>query len=225
MPKEVTGLAEHMPLLWSGKVAMITYWHGAVGEIVAYNNSIDKGEVQGQKADFNVVLLPWPYDAKTGVNVNIARTTGLALFKQQPYKGDEHTKNVVEFVRWLTTPINLATFANWEGTIPAKTSAFPYSTQLKEPEIQWWASWGRSHASYTFPYGHPAVGPVDSDALTPGLIAVLNGQTKPEQAVADWTKKAEQILADWVAKNPKQAEEWAKPPAGWPDSYMKPLAK
>ena len=225
VPKEVTGLAEHMPLLWSGKVAMITYWHGAVGEIAAYNNAIDKGQVQGQKADFNVVLLPWPYDAKAGVNVNIARTTGLALFKQQPYKGDEHTKNVVEFVRWLTSPINLATFANWEGTIPAKTSAFPYSTQLKEPEIQWWAGWARAHACYTFPYGHPALGPIASDALTPGLIAVLNGQIKPEQAVADWTKKADQIMADWVAKNPKQAEEWAKPPAGWPDSYMKPLAK
>jgi multiple sugar transport system substrate-binding protein len=223
-PKEVTGLTEHMPLLWSGKVAMIDYWHGAVGEIKAYNNSIDKGEVQGEKANFNVVLLPWPYDPQDGANVNIARTTGLALFKQQPYKGDEHTANVAEFVRYLTSPVNLATFANWEGTIPAKTSAFPYSTQIKEPEIQWWSEFARAHAVDTFPYGHPALGQVDSDAIAPGLIEVMNDQKTAEQAVADWTVKADKILADWVAQNPKLAEEWAKAPAGWPDSYMKPLA-
>ena len=143
VPKEVTGLAEHMPLLWSGKVAMINYWHGAVGEIKAYNGSIDRGEVQGKKADFNVVLLPWPYDPQDGANVNIARTTGLALFKQQPYKGDEHTQNVVELVRWLTSPVNLAMFANWEGTIPAKSSAFPFATQIKEPEIKWWSEYAQ----------------------------------------------------------------------------------
>lgn len=114
-----------MPLLWSGKVAMINYWHGAVGEIRAYNDSIDKGAVKGTKADFPLILLPWPYDAENGANVNIARTTGLAVFKQNPYKGDAHMANVVDFLRYLTSPVNLATFANWEGDHPCEELGLP----------------------------------------------------------------------------------------------------
>ena len=134
IPSEVTGLKEHQTLLYSGKAAMIPYWHGIIGELAAYNNAIDAGKVTGTKANFDVALLPWPYDAANGgANVNIARTTGLALFKQNPYKGDEHTANVAEFVRYLTSPVNLAVFANWEGTIPAKNSAYPYATQLSNP--------------------------------------------------------------------------------------------
>ena len=224
-PTEVTGLKEHMPLLWSGKVAMINYYHGAVGEIKAYNASIDSGAVKGTKASFNVVLLPWPYDAKTGANVNIARTTGLALFKQNPYKGDAHTAHVIDFVRFITSPINLATFANWEGTIPAKTSAFPYSTQINEPQIKWWASWAQAHAVATFPYGHPAYGQISTDALVPGLTAVLNNEKTADAAVAEWTTAAQAILDKWVKDNPKVAPEWATAPAGWPQSYMTPLAK
>ena len=53
---------------------MINYWHGAVGEIKAYNDSIDKGAVKGQKADFPVVLLPWPYDPENGANPSVATT-------------------------------------------------------------------------------------------------------------------------------------------------------
>jgi multiple sugar transport system substrate-binding protein len=224
-PKEVTGLQEHMPLLWSGKVAMINYYHGAVGEIRAYNAGIDKGEIKGEKANFNVILFPWPYDAENGGNLNIARTTGLALFKQDPYKGDGHTANVIDFVRFLTSPINLAAFANWEGTIPARTSAFPYSTQIKEPQISYWAEWAKKHAVATFPYGHPAYGQIDTDALTPGITAVLNGEKTPEQAVADWTPAAQAILDKWVKDNPDAAKEWATAPAGYPASFMTPLAK
>lgn len=223
-PAEVTGLKEHMPLLWSGKVAMINYYHGAVGEIKAYNASIDAGTTKGAKADFNVVLLPWPHDVN-GPNVNIARTTGLAIFKQDPYKGDAHMQHVIDFVRYLTSPINLATFANWEGTIPAKTSAFPYSTQINEPQIKWWAGWASAHAVAAFPYGHPAYGQVASDAMGPGLTDVLNDAKTPEQAVADWTPASQAIIDKWAKDNPGQAAQWATPPAGWPESYMTPLGK
>ena len=224
VPKEVTGLQEHMPLLWSGKLAMINYYHGAVGEIRAYNASIDSGEVKGEKANFNVVLLPWPYDPDNGANVNIARTTGLAVFKQDPYRGDAHMENVIEFTRFLTSPINLAAFANWEGTIPAKTSAFGYSTQIKEPQIAWWADWATKHAVVTFPYGHPAYGAVDADGITPNLTALLNDEKTAEQAVADWTTAATAALEKWVAENPEAAKEWASPPPGYPENFMTPIA-
>ena len=180
IPSEVTGLKEHMPLLWSGKLAMINYWHGAVGEIKAYNNAIDKGEVQGVRADFPLVLLPWPYDPENGANVNIARTTGLAVFRQEPDKGDAHMQNVVDFVRFLTSPINLATFANWEGTIPAKTSAYPYATQLSDPQIAWWVDYAKAHSIKTYPFGHPAFGPVWTDAMNAVYTDVLNDAKTPD---------------------------------------------
>lgn len=225
MPAEVTGLQEHMPLLWSGKVAMINYWHGAVGEIKAYNDSIAKGEVSGEPAEFNVVLLPYPYNPATGGSeVNLNRVTGFALFKQEPYKGDEHTQNVIDFVRYLTTPENLAAFANWEGTIPAKASAAEFSTMLSEPQIAWWADHARQHAVYTFPYGHPGYAQISSDVLNPQLTALLNDETTPEQFDTDVTAAAEPILASWVAANPDAAAEWATAPEGWPGIYLKPLA-
>jgi multiple sugar transport system substrate-binding protein len=225
VPKEVTGLKEHMPLLWTGKVAMINYWHGAVGEIKAYNDSIDKGAVKGQKADFPVVLLPWPYDPENGANVNVARTTGLAVFKQNPYKGDAHMQHVVDLLRYLTSPVNLATFANWEGTIPAKNSAFPYATQLKDAQVAWWASWAKAHAVYAFPYGHPAYGPIWSDAMQPAFTSLLNDEKTAQQAVDEWTAAANPIMDKWVKDNPDLAKEWATAPTGWPGVYMTPLAK
>ena len=222
IPSEVTGLKEHMPLLWSGKLAMINYWHGAVGEIKAYNNAIDKGEVQGVRADFPLVLLPWPYDPENGANVNIARTTGLAVFRQEPDKGDAHMQNVVDFVRFLTSPINLATFANWEGTIPAKTSAYPYATQLSDPQIAWWVEYAKSHSIKTYPFGHPAFGPVWTDAMNAAYTDVLNDAKTPDQAVAEWTPAAAGILEKWVADNPDLAKEWATPPEGYPEYMFTP---
>lgn len=222
IPSEVTGLKEHMPLLWSGKLAMINYWHGAVGEIKAYNNAIDKGEVQGVRADFPLVLLPWPYDPENGANVNIARTTGLAVFRQEPDKGEAHMQNVVDFVRFLTSPINLATFANWEGTIPAKTSAYPYATQLSDPQIAWWVDYAKAHSIRTYPFGHPAFGPVWTDAMNAVYTDVLNDAKTPDQAVAEWTPAATTILDKWVADNPDLAKEWATPPEGYPEYMFTP---
>jgi hypothetical protein len=223
IPAEVTGLKEHMPLLWGGKVAMINYWHGAVGELKAYNNAIDSGQVKGTKANFNAVLLPWPYSAP-GANVNIARTTGLAVFKQDPYKGDEHTANVVDLLRFLTSPINLAVFSNWEGTIPGKNSAYPYSTQLADPQIAWWVPYAKAHSIATFPYGHDAFGPVWGDAMNAPFTAILNDEKTPQQAVDEWTTASNGIMEKWVADNPDLAKKWETPPAGWPDSMFKPIA-
>jgi len=226
MPQEVTGLTEHMPLLWSKQAAMVNYWHGAVGEIKAYNASIEKGEISGTPADFNVVLLPYPYNPATGGStVNLNRVTGFALFKQDPYKGDEHTQHVLDFVRYVTEPENLAAFTNWEGTIPARASAAPFSTMLDEPEIAWWADFARAHAVYTYPFGHPAYAQISSDAVQPNLAALLNNEKTPEQFVTDTADAAAPILEAWVAANPDEAANWTTPPAGWPEVYMTPVSQ
>lgn len=226
MPQEVTGLQDHMPLLWSGKVAMINYWHGAIGEIKAYNDSIAKGEVSGEPADFEVVLLPYPYNPETGgAETNLRRVTGLALFRQEPYKGDEHTQNVIDFVKFLTSPENLAAFANWEGTIPAKASALPMTTALESDQISWWADHAADKAVFTFPYGHPAYAQVGSDAIDPNLTALLNNEKSPQQFVDDMTAAAGPILSDWVGQNADAATAWATAPEGWPSIYNKPLSE
>jgi len=218
VPKEVTGLTDAMPLYYSGEAAITRYWHGIVGSIEAYNNLVEKGEVVGKKADFKPLVLPFPYHPD-GTNGNVARTTGLALFRQNPYKGDQHTENVIKFVRWLTSPVNLAVYANHEGTIPAKTSAFPYSTQMKNPELAQWAEWGRSHAwVQSWPLGHPFPG--GFDAMNATLIRMLNDEISPKEAVAQITTDAERIIATWVQENPDKAKEWETPPEGWPENYL-----
>ena len=221
VPPEITGITDHMQLFYSGKAAVVPFWHGIVGSIAAYNNSVEKGDIMGEKADFEPLVLPYPYDPNTGTNGNVARTTGLALYRQDPYKGDEHTQNVVDFTRWLTSAENLAIYANWEGTIPAKDSAFPMTTQLDNPEITRWAAWGSAHAwVQSWPLGHPAN--VWGAVLAP-LTALANNEITPEEAVAQQISDVDEILANWVMENPGLAEQWATPPAGWPDNYLTTL--
>ena len=153
----------------------------------------------------------------------MARTTGLALYRQDPYKGDEHTQNVVDFTRWLTSAENLAIYANWEGTIPAKDSAYPMTTQLNNPEIMRWAAWGSAHAwVQSWPLGHPAN---VWDAVRAPLTALANNEITAEEAVAQQIADVDEILANWVMENPGLAEQWATPPAGWPDNYLTTLVE
>jgi ABC-type glycerol-3-phosphate transport system substrate-binding protein len=217
-PKEVTGITDHMQLFYTGKAAIVPFWHGIIGALESYNKGVDSGEIVGEKADFEPLVLPYPY-AKEGLNGNVARTVGLSIFKQEPYKGDEHTQNVVDFVRWLQTPVNLAAYANFEGSTPAKAAAFPFTTSMKNPEILHWAEWGKSHAwKCSHPIGHPAGGIWDMMGVH--LTAMLNDEISPKEASDRITADADQILADWVKDNPEQAEEWATPIEGWPECYL-----
>ena len=218
VPKEVTGITDHMTLFYTGKAAIVPFWHGIVGSIESYNKAIDKGEIVGEKADFEPLVLPYPY-AKEGLNGNVARTVGLAIFKQDPYQGDEHTQNVVDFVRWLQSPVNLAAYANHEGSTPAKTAAFPFTTSMKNPEILHWAEWGKTHAwNCSHPIGHPSGGIWEMMGVH--LSAMLNDEISPQEASDRITADADQIVADWVKDNPELAEEWAKPIEGWPECYL-----
>jgi hypothetical protein len=223
VPEEITGITDHMQLYYAGKAAIVPFWHGIVGAIEAYNNGVETGDIVGEKADFDPLVLPYPYDPDTGSNGNVARTTGLALFRQDPYKGDEHTQNVVDFVRWLTSPTNLAIYANWEGTIPAKESAYPEATQLSNPEIVHWAEWGSTHAwVQSWPIGHPVN---VFSTLGAAMTSLANNELTPAEAVAQVIADVEEMLANWVAENPDLAEEWATPPPGWPDNYLTTLGE
>ena len=68
VPPEITGITDHMQLFYSGKAAVVPFWHGIVGSIAAYNNSVEKGDIVGEKADFEPLVLPYPYDPDTGTN-------------------------------------------------------------------------------------------------------------------------------------------------------------
>jgi ABC-type glycerol-3-phosphate transport system substrate-binding protein len=126
---------------------------------------------------------------------------------------------VIDFVRWLQTPVNLATYANHEGTIPAKTSAFPFTTVMDNPEIANWAKWGKSHAwNCSYPLAHPAGGIWEMMGVH--LTAMLNDEISPQEAVDRIVAEADQILADWVGDNPDLVEKWATPIEGWPECYL-----
>ena len=113
----------------------------------------------------------------------------------------------MDFVRWLTSPSNLAIYANWEGTIPAKESAYPEATQLSNPEIVHWAEWGSTHAwVQSWPIGHPVN---VFSTLGAAMTSLANNELTPAEAVAQVIADVEEMLANWVAENPDLAEAWA----------------
>src|SRR5680860_867181 len=69
------------------------------------NRLIENGDEQGEPVDAYVV--PRPYFAGEGwqpVPVT-ALSYGYYSFKQEPYKGDYHTRNVFDFARFLSDPV------------------------------------------------------------------------------------------------------------------------
>jgi hypothetical protein len=182
-----------------------------------YNDSVDAGEVAGEKVDREMVVLPLPR-AKGFPGGHIDRSVVLSIFKQEPSKGDEHTQNVVEFAKWLTTTENLLKYCEWASAVPARASAAEQFAPLKDDEnIKMYFEYALKTANPTFPFSHPIYSRFRDDALTPVLEALANGSIKAKAADQQLVETADQLVDEWVSvTDPAIVAFYAQPPSGWP---------
>ncbi|MGI6148396.1 MAG: ABC transporter substrate-binding protein [Limnochordia bacterium] len=82
------------------------------------NNRIERGLEQGEP--FEPVVVPRPrFAGSDWVDFPITVIAhGFYSFKQEPYKGDQHTENVFKFAKFLTDPVFQVTLAHRQSIPP-----------------------------------------------------------------------------------------------------------
>lgn len=184
-----------------------------------YNAAVDRGEIAGQKVDREMVILPLPHhEGFPGAHVD--RSVTLSIFKQNPYKGDQHMQNVFEFAKWLMAPERQLAYCEWANCIPARQSAATQFSKLKTDEnFRAYYDYALKTSNPTFPFSHPIAIKFFNDTLTPILEQLANGTLTGEQADKMLAEAADKELAEWIkTADPDIVSLWSKPPPGWPGS-------
>lgn len=88
--------------------------YGFMDQIKEYNMKVGTGVLEGSPLD--AALLPYPKFPGAKDVPPIFYVYGWGVFKQRPYKGDEHTKNALDFANFMSS----APFSVW-STVPPDT--------------------------------------------------------------------------------------------------------
>lgn len=225
IPEAVLGLPAIQSgheLFYGGQVAMTAGHLGMEPEMKDWNAKIEKGEVVGEKIDWQIAYLPNPY-MPPYESVNKARCSGIAVFKQEPYKGDEHTAHAMEFARWLSTPENMKPVADFQNWLPARASLRKDSKVMQNPITRNIIEYAQGHATCFFPFGHPMSNKIREDVFNAELLKALRGDISGAEAVSNAAKEGQRLIDEWVVENPDLANYWLESPwEDWPECYYTP---
>ena len=217
IPAEVTGLKEHMPLLWSGKVAMINYWHGAVGELQGLQQRDRRG--RGDRAPrptSTSSCCPGHTTPPGGATSTSRGRPGWRSSSRTPYKGDAHTANVVDLVRYLTSPDQprgVRELGRHHSGQELGISVLHAARRTRRSPGG--SPYAKAHGDRHLPLrASTAFGPVWGDGMNASYTAMLNNEKQPRSGCGGMDGASDAILAKWVTDNPDLAKNWATPPAG-----------
>jgi hypothetical protein len=182
-----------------------------------HNDQIESGQIAGNPVDTELVILPIPHhpDSEPGY---FGRTLMLSVFKQEPYKGDEHTQNALDLAKWLMEPERQAIYCEYYQCIPTRTSAAENISFIAENEnYAAHIAYAQAHTVPTFPVPHPTYIPWVNEGAIPVLEALAKGDTTAAEADAELTAVADRLVDEWLLDaEPEIVELWAAPPEGWP---------
>lgn len=108
IPEDTVGIAfdESRDAFVTGQSAFSFDGPDLVNLVQERNRQIENGEIQGDPVDAFVVPRPHFAGGNEWQSVPVtALSYGYYSFKQEPYKGDAHTRNVFDFARFLTDPV------------------------------------------------------------------------------------------------------------------------
>ncbi|MFW6116083.1 MAG: extracellular solute-binding protein, partial [bacterium] len=218
LPKQQSG----HELWFNGQVAMTLGYPQLLAEMQEWNRKIDSGEVVGEKIDWEAALLPpprWPpHDSVTPL-----RCGGISVFKQEPYKGDEHTRHAEEVAKYLSSPANLKSYTDYATVLPSRLSLVSDSEALADARVRPFIEWAMRHAVCAFPMGHPTNAYFRMTLHNKYFIDVMQGKISGADAVAAMKEEMTGYTSQWVAENPEMAEVWEEPwRDDWPVCYFTP---
>jgi hypothetical protein len=201
-------------MLIEGQTALAMDDFDAHGAVEKYNKSIDEGKIKGQKVNTKVVLLPLPYNPPHQMATD-NRIAAAAVFRQNPDKGEAHTKNAIAFTRYVTSTEGQVRIFGEEGLVPSRQSAIDKLPKLMEDEaIRFKINYNKVAAPA--PPNHPTFPQIWSTAVGPGAQAAFAAQKSPLEAMRGWVAAADAIMKDWVSANPDLAKKYEETPADYP---------
>ncbi len=172
-----------------------------LGGVAMYNQAIDNGEIAGEKLEARLWPLPTPYNAANMQSeVYSIRPIYLQMMSQEPYKGDKHTENVVNFAKWFIsteTQIHLCKeLSKAPCPLPARESV--RSAILTDParlaDIDYMLARGKSIPQL----GHPANSLISQQVWGPLIDQLLANEINGEQFAEQLGQQAQPFLDDWV---------------------------
>lgn len=206
-------------LWYNGEAIMTLGYPAMLAEMEGWNEKIDSGEIEGNRIEWEATLLPLPHMPPFEAAV-LLRCHGLSVFKQEPYKGDEHTAHAMEFARFLSESGNMKEFTDFRRGVPARISLLGDAAALADPRVRPVYEWKIPRATCTFPMGHPLAIDFRLNISNKWFVDVVRGSATPEEAVAAMAEEVQENLDEWVTENPELAEIWATPwRADWPECY------
>ena len=159
------------------------------------NRKIENGEEQGESVDAYVV--PRPHFADEGYQpVPIrALSYGYYSFKQEPYKGDAHTRNVFDFARFFTDPtfqVRLAADSNIppdarvymgeQSWFPGILGTGPNAQYLQSVREVWQPSMGIYLTMATTPALQDALRKFEEEVVAPTKERIFLGRMSCDEA-------------------------------------------
>ncbi len=195
------------------KQTLAMTWSGAPQVYVQYakqfNLDINNGVVNGNP--LNMVVMQTPRYTEEGHPVFQVGSTGFSVFKQNPYKGDQHTKNALLFAKYISSPIMVSYFQyRPRGAFPPPSSKtteiFQNIVNYNDPE---WKPYKLFFDSpYSWSPSEEMIYPNHDDrrGITllwqdwknqrgfPLLEAIALDQISPEEAGKEWYDNVKKVI-------------------------------
>jgi hypothetical protein len=209
-------------LWYNGQVAMTLGYPGMYAQMQEWNIKIESGEVVGESIDWEAGLLPpphWPPHK----SVTPMRCSGIVVFRQEPYQGDEHTQHAEEVAKYLSSPVNMKVYTDYGSRVPARLSLVSEAEALSDPRVRPHIEWAMRNAVCAFPMGHPTNTYFRMTLFNKHFVDVLQGKESGAEAVDAMREEMTRYTAEWVSENPEMAGAWAEAwRDDWPECYFTP---
>lgn len=118
-------------LIRGNRLWLADFWQGSVGmlagaqtwvvtETFNRNQALSQGKIRGAGStkQIRTILLPYPYYGEHGANYGMELVSAVP-FSQRKYKGEDHSKAVMEFLSFMS-PLYSLEFSSIPGFIPAR---------------------------------------------------------------------------------------------------------
>lgn len=195
------------------KGAIVGFFGGPdnLATIKRHNQDVATRKIKGKIINAAIVPVPFVREKDFGPVPDIISTYGFYNFKQVPYKGDTHTKNVLDFCDFITS-VAFQPYLAAQG-FPAvdtrlysgKYAMLPTLYDLTDPNIHYWLNFmrvvnlpGSGHLlrglAYT-PEARDAINKWYNESYVFNLEAMIYNKKTPEQAAKDTVDALKKIAA------------------------------
>ncbi|HEX7003734.1 MAG TPA: ABC transporter substrate-binding protein [Trueperaceae bacterium] len=222
VPENTVGIAfeESRDAFITGQTAFSFDGPDLINLVEERNRQIENGEVQGDPVEAFVVPRPHFGGGDEWQPVPItALSYGYYSFKQEPYKGDAHTRNVFDFARFLTDPVfqvrqaadnnippDPRVYLGEQSWFPGILGSGPNAQYVQSLREVWQPSMKIYISMATTPEWQAAIRDFNTEVYTPTKEEVFLGRISCDEAVSQIQTGLERVAQE-VPQGERLTEE------------------